>query len=70
MIEKRKIGPTTRKGIRPVSGEDRAVYAAYLQGESYSAIARRLRRSPAWVTLAVERAHVEVRETRLKANGA
>lgn len=62
-------GAGLHKARRPVTEEERAAYAAFGQGETYSAIARRIGRSAAWVTNAVERVHDEDRDARL-ASGA
>lgn len=70
MMGKVRVGPSTCKGPRPASDEDRELLAAYVAGETYAAIARRIRHSAEWVRKAVDRAHLEAVDARLKAAGA
>lgn len=47
------------KGLRKVSDIDRQCYGARATGEYYTAIAKRIGKSPEWVRLAVERVVLE-----------
>lgn len=56
---KHVVGPSLHKGPRPPSQEDRELHAAFLAGESYRAIARRIGRRPHYVELAIGRVEDE-----------